>query len=87
MWETSSKLKMEHGSFSRKKPSLTKFKQGSHDLCSCSNSGNQPFCDKEHCQTSYKALRINLIQDRMLAMCNCRQSEAYPLCDGAHCRL
>ena len=59
----------------------------SYFWCSCGRSGNQPFCDGSHKDTSFSPIKYTAETDRTLYFCGCKATGKSPLCDGSHSSL
>ena len=53
--------------------------------CSCGQSKQKPFCDKENCGDL--AVSFQAEQNETLYFCGCGKTADPPLCDGTHAKL
>ena len=70
-----------------KQPTVLKLQAGEYWWCSCGKSANQPFCDGSHKGSKFAPQKVELTEEKNIALCNCKQSENGAFCDGTHSRL
>jgi CDGSH-type Zn-finger protein len=70
---------MEH-----KKPVNVTEQPGTKYYCTCTNSKNFPYCDGSHKGTEFHPVKVEIEEEKTLAICSCRLSANPPYCDGAH---
>jgi CDGSH-type Zn-finger protein len=70
-----------------KQPTVLKLQAGEYWWCSCGKSSNQPFCDGSHKGSKFAPQKVELTEEKNIALCNCKQSENGAFCDGTHSRL
>jgi len=70
-----------------KQPTVLKLQPGEYWWCSCGKSANQPFCDGSHKGSKFAPQKVELTEEKNIALCNCKQSENGAFCDGTHSRL
>lgn len=69
------------------KPAVVKLEAGVHFWCACGKSSHQPLCDGSHKGTGIGPVRLELTEEKTLALCNCKHSGDKPYCDGTHASL
>ena len=70
-----------------KQPTVLKLQAGEYWWCSCGKSAKQPFCDGSHKGSKFAPQKVELTEEKNIALCNCKQSENGAFCDGTHSRL
>ena len=70
-----------------KQPTVLKLQPGEYWWCSCGKSAKQPFCDGSHKGSKFAPQKVELTEEKNIALCNCKQSENGAFCDGTHSRL
>ncbi len=78
---------MEKAKIAGKKPVVIEVPAGKHAFCTCGHSTDQPFCNGNHSDTSFKPLVFELAEAKTCALCMCKQSKNLPYCDGTHTSL
>ena len=69
------------------KPAVVELKAGTYHWCQCGRSEKQPFCDGAHAGTDFAPLKLELTEDKRVALCQCKHTGNQPFCDGAHASL
>ena len=70
-----------------KKPAVFKIEPGTYWWCACGKSSDQPFCDGSHKGTGFQPMKVEIEEEKTIALCNCKHSENKPFCDGSHAKL
>jgi len=70
-----------------RQPTVLKLQPGEYWWCSCGKSVNQPLCDGSHKGSKFAPQKVELTEEKNIALCNCKQSENGAFCDGTHSRL
>jgi len=70
-----------------KMPAVMELEAGEYWWCSCGKSAKQPFCDGSHKGSKFAPQKVELTEEKNIALCNCKQSENGAFCDGTHSRL
>jgi CDGSH-type Zn-finger protein len=78
---------MEEPNIAQKKPYVMKLKAGTHFWCACGNSSNQPFCDGSHKGSGFAPTKIEIEEEKNVALCGCKHSKNGAFCDGTHKEL
>jgi len=60
---------------------------GKYFWCACGKSGNQPYCDGSHKDTSFTPIMEEITEAKKVAWCGCKHSGNRPFCDGSHSKL
>ncbi len=72
----------------KKSPYVLDLEAGTHLWCSCGHSTKEPFCDlSTHKSLGFAPKRIELLENKKVALCGCRQTKNPPYCDGSHAKL
>ena len=77
----------DHPVIASKQPTVLKLQPGEYWWCSCGKSAKQPFCDGSHKGSKFAPQKVELTEEKNIALCNCKQSENGAFCDGAHSKL
>jgi len=77
----------DHPVIASKQPTVLKLQPGEYWWCSCGKSAKQPFCDGSHKGSKFAPQKVELTEEKNIALCNCKQSENGAFCDGTHSRL
>ena len=70
-----------------KMPAVMELEAGEYWWCSCGKSAKQPFCDGSHKGSKFAPQKVELTEEKNIALCNCKQSENGAFCDWAHSKL
>lgn len=57
---------------------------GTHHICRCGGSANQPFCNGAHKGTLYTPVAVTVEQSACVYVCRCGETHTPPYCDGSH---
>ena len=69
-------------------PARVELEQGTHYLCACGASKNQPFCDGSHKGTGISPTKFEVTEaKKTVSLCNCELTGKRPFCDGSHHKL
>ena len=72
----------------KKSPYVLDLEAGTHLWCSCGRSTKEPFCDgSTHKSLGFAPKRIELLENKKVALCGCRQTKNPPYCDGSHAKI
>jgi len=61
-----------------------KLTAGNHFICSCGESSNKPFCDGNHSGSGKTPTKLEVSEEKSVALCMCGKTTNGPLCDGSH---
>ena len=78
---------MEKPKIPQKAPYVLDFDPGTYYWCSCGKSSKQPFCDGSHKSTKFVPEKIEIAENKKVALCGCKHSKNGAFCDGAHAKL
>lgn len=70
-----------------RRPAVVELEAGTYYWCQCGRSEKQPFCDGAHAGTDFSPLKIELAENKRVALCQCKHTGNSPYCDGAHASL
>ncbi len=78
---------MEEPKIAQKAPYVLDLDPGTYYWCSCGKSSKQPFCDGSHKGTKFVPEKIEITENKKVALCGCKHSKNGAFCDGAHAKL
>ncbi len=78
---------MEEPKIAQKAPYVLDLEPGTYYWCSCGKSSKQPFCDGSHKGTKFVPEKIEIAENKKVALCGCKHSKNGAFCDGAHAKL
>ncbi|MFQ5456242.1 MAG: CDGSH iron-sulfur domain-containing protein, partial [Nitrospirota bacterium] len=55
--------------------------------CSCNKSANMPYCDGSHQGTENQPYKVEIEEEKDIAICGCGGSKNMPYCDGSHANM
>ncbi len=67
-----------------KNPVVLDLKAGTYWWCHCGLSKDQPFCDGSHKGTKFGPSKLEVTEQKKVALCQCKHTKNQPLCDGSH---
>jgi CDGSH iron-sulfur domain-containing protein 3 len=67
-----------------KKPYIIREQPGTKYYCACGKSQSLPYCDGAHKGSGLHPVKVEIDEEKTVAICSCRQSANPPYCDGAH---
>jgi CDGSH-type Zn-finger protein len=70
----------------QKKPYIIKEQPGIKYYCACGSSRSQPYCDGSHKGSGFYPVKVEIDEEKTVAICSCGLSQKLPFCDGAHKR-
>ncbi|WP_076791895.1 CDGSH iron-sulfur domain-containing protein [Chlorobium sp. KB01] len=68
----------------QKKPYIIKEQPGTKYYCACSKSKNLPYCDGSHKGSGLHPVKVEIDEEKTVAICSCGLSANPPYCDGSH---
>jgi CDGSH-type Zn-finger protein len=75
---------MEEPRMAERKPALVELEPGTYWWCACGRSAKQPFCDGSHKGTGLAPMKLEVAEEKKLALCQCKRTGNAPMCDGSH---
>lgn len=78
---------MPKGQIAHKEPAVLELEPGTYWWCQCGLSDDQPFCDGSHTGTEFGPVKLELEEEKTVALCQCKQTDDAPMCDGTHSEL
>lgn len=78
---------MSKGEIVEEEPAVLELEAGTYWWCQCGRSDEQPFCDGSHTGTEFGPVKLELDEERTVALCQCKQTDDPPFCDGTHSTL
>jgi len=68
----------------KKHPYVIKELPGTKYYCACGRSQNLPNCDGSHKGSDFQPWKVEINEEKTVAICSCGRSARLPFCDGAH---
>ncbi|MCX6180049.1 MAG: CDGSH iron-sulfur domain-containing protein [Chlorobiales bacterium] len=68
----------------QKKPYIIKEQPGTKYYCACGSSQNKPYCDGAHKGSDIHPRKVEILEEKTVAICSCGSSANLPFCDGTH---
>jgi CDGSH-type Zn-finger protein len=68
----------------QKKPYIIKEQPGTKYYCACGGSKSQPYCDGSHKGSGLHPAKVEIEEEKTVAICSCGRSAKLPFCDGSH---
>ncbi len=78
---------MDDPRIAEKGPAVLELEPGTYWWCACGRSDNQPFCDGSHKGTGFGPEKLEVEEERTVALCQCKHTGDAPFCDGTHADL
>jgi CDGSH-type Zn-finger protein len=67
-----------------KKPYIITETKGTKYYCACGRSQKMPYCDGAHKGSGLHPDKVEIEEEKTVAICSCRSSANLPFCDGTH---
>ncbi len=67
-----------------KKPYIITEKPGTKYYCTCGRSQKLPYCDGSHRWSEFHPVKVEIEEEKTVAICACGRSQKFPFCDGSH---
>ena len=71
----------------QKGPYIIKEQPGTKYYCGCGCSKNLPYCDGAHKGSGFHPSKVEIEEEKTVAICSCGCSGNLPYCDGSHKEL
>lgn len=78
---------MDDPRIAEKGPAVLELEPGTYWWCACGRSDDQPFCDGSHKGTDFGPEKLEIEEERTVALCQCKHTGNAPFCDGTHADL
>ncbi len=78
---------MSSPNIAAKSPAVLTLAPGVYWWCACGLSAKQPYCDGSHKGSEFSPRKLELAEEKTVALCNCKHTQNAPLCDGTHAKL
>lgn len=78
---------MDDPRIAEKGPAVLELEPGTYWWCACGRSDDQPFCDGSHQGTGFSPEKLEIEEERTVALCQCKHTGDAPFCDGTHADL
>jgi CDGSH-type Zn-finger protein len=78
---------MEDPRIAEKGPAVLELEPGTYWWCACGRSDDQPFCDGSHKGTEFSPEKLEVQEERTVALCQCKHTGNAPFCDDTHADL
>ena len=67
-----------------KGPYIITEQPGIKQYCSCGRSQTLPYCDGSHKGSGLHPAKVEIKEEKTVAICACGRSQNFPFCDGSH---
>jgi CDGSH-type Zn-finger protein len=68
-------------------PVILTLDPGAYFWCACGLSKDQPYCDGSHQGTEFQPVKLEVAEQKQVALCLCKQTQNPPYCDGSHTKI
>ena len=69
------------------RPEVLELEPGTYWWCACGESKNQPWCDGSHKGSEFTPEKLEIEEQKRVALCCCKRTGGAPFCDGSHKNL